>query len=110
MAGVKRRLLNMVKIKKVVEKLLELENRALKTAGDLVESTKQAVDDLERSRAPRDGDADDERVGASETLSNKTDTNANALEAKRLLREILRQGQQEIDEVKQTASLKMTQT
>ena len=54
-----------------VEKLVELENQALKTAGELAESARQAVDDLEKSRAPTDGDASDERV--SETLRNKTD-------------------------------------
>ena len=54
-----------------VEKLMELENQALKTAGELVESAREAVDDLEKSRAPTDGDASDERV--SETLRNKTD-------------------------------------
>ena len=89
---------------------MELESQALNTAGELVESARQALDYLERSQAPTDRDADDERVGASETLRNKTDTDAHALEAKRLLRGILRQGQQVFDEVKQTPSLEMTQT
>ena len=36
----------------------------------------QAVDDFERGETPTDGDADDERVGASETLRNNTGSGA----------------------------------
>ena len=77
----------------------------------LVESARQAVDSLERNRAPTDGDAADERVGASETLRNKTCTDAHAPEAKRLLQGLPRQGQQEIDEERQLpASQEVSQT
>ena len=101
---------SVVKRRRDAEKLMELENQALKTAGDLAESARQAVDDLKRGRNPTDGDADNERAGASETLRNLSGTDAHALQAKRLLLRILHHGLKKTDEVKQTASLEMTQT
>ena len=55
-------------------------------------------DSLDRSPAPADGDADDERVGASGTLRNKADTDARALEANLLLQVAKDSLRKEVDE------------